>query len=182
MPSDQWRALRFEPQAGDLELHRLTLVEIVSLSPRDALFRPVSWRLGTGLESRLRLHRGELRDALFWRSGGGAGLTAALGPHALAYGLAEARADVASALEPPVSIGPGASVGLLLGTPGDRLRAHLRGHATRFLLGDGRLAAGLALEQRLRVGRNAALELTLGAERDFERSWRETGLFLRRYF
>jgi hypothetical protein len=175
-------AVRVEPGAGDVELHELTLVDIVSLAPRDALFRPISWRVGTGLESRLRPHRGELRDAPFWRSGGGAGLAASPLPHLIVYGFAEARADVAAALDPAVSVGPGASAGVLVGSPGDLWRTHLSARAARYVLGDARTALALALEQRLRLGRNVALELAVTGERDFARSWLEAGLFLRRYF
>jgi len=176
-------ALRLYPGHGDVDLHALTLLEIVSLAPRDALFRPISWRVRTGLTSRLAPRAsGGFGDAWFWDLSGGAGLTAALGERALAYAFAEAQAETSPRLAPALAVGPGASAGLLVGGADDRWRAHLRARAVHLPLGDAHSAFTLALEQSLRLGPDLALELRVAGERDFGRSWLETGLFLRRWF
>lgn len=176
-------ALRYHPAHGDLDLHALTLLEIVSLAPRDGLFRPVSWRVRTGLTSRLVPRSGGGQgDAWFWDLAGGAGLAAPLGERALAYAFAEAQAESSPHLSPAFAIGPGASLGLLLGGAGDRWRAHLRARAVHLALGDPHSAFTLALEQSVRLAPRVALELHVAGERDFGRSWLETGLFLRRWF
>jgi hypothetical protein len=176
-------AVRIVPGHGDLDLHALTLVEIASLAARDGLFRPISWRVRTGLTSRLAPRAdGALRDAWFWDVTGGAGLTAALGARTLAYAFVEAQAETSPRLSPGVAVGPGASAGLLWGGDTDRWRAHLRGRAVHLPLGDAHSAFQLVLEQTLRLGPRVALELRVAGERDFGRSWLESGVFLRRWF
>src|SRR5690606_10323387 len=174
-------ALRVYREHGDVDLRALTLVGIVSLAPRDALFRPISWRVRTGLTSRLAPRGdGALGDAWFWDATGGAGLTTALGERALVYGLVEAQAETSPRLSPGFALGPAASAGLLWGGVEDRWRAHLRARAAVLALGDAHTALSVALEQTLRVGAASALELRVAGERDFGRAWLETGIFLRR--
>jgi hypothetical protein len=175
-------AVRWYPEHGDLDLHALTLVDIVSIAPRDALFRPISWRVRTGLTSRPVPRGGALRDAWFWDVSGGPGLAVALGGAGVAYAFAELQADASPYLAPSYAVGAGASAGLLLGDPVDRWRGHLRARALAFALGDPHTALSLSLEQRVRLGHQAAIELTVSGQRDFDRTWLETGLYLRRYF
>jgi hypothetical protein len=176
-------ALRWYPDGDDLELHELTLVDIVSIAPRDVLFRPISWKASTRLVRRLAPRGdGELREAYFWRTNGGAGLATQLGSRALVYGFLEATADVSGALDPEWAIGAGVTAGLFVGDPADRWRAHLHAGAMGFALGDDHLALSLGLDQRLRLSRNLALELSLGVQREFDETWTEVGLYLRRYF
>jgi hypothetical protein len=176
-------ALRWYPDGDDLELHELTLIDIVSIAPRDVLFRPISWKFSTRMVRRLvPRDDGELRDAYFWRTNGGAGLAAQLGPQALAYAFLEATADVSGALQPDWAIGAGATAGLFVGDPSDRWRAHLHAGAMGFALGDSHLALSAGLDQRLRLGRDVALELSFGVQREFDETWTEVGLYLRRYF
>jgi len=176
-------AVRLYPGHGDLDLHALTLLEIVSLAPRDALFHPISWRVRTGLTTRLAPRSGGgFGDAWFWDLSGGAGFTSALGERGLAYAFAEAQAETSPRLSPALAVGPGASAGLLLGGPEDRWRTHLHARAVYLPLGDAHGALRVALEQALRLGPDLALELRVTGERDFGRSWLESGLFLRRWF
>src|SRR5690606_12371015 len=169
-------ALRVYPEHGDVDLHALTLVEVTSLAPRDALFRPISWRVRTGLTSRLAPRaNGETGDAWFWDLSGGAGLTAGLGERGLAYAFVEAQLETSPRLSPALAAGPGASAGLLWGSPAERWRAHLRARAVHLPLGDAHSLFGVALEQSLQLGRDLALELRIAGERDFGRSWLETG-------
>ena len=178
-------ALRYYPRGDELDLHELKLLEILSLAPRDELFRPIAWKLSTGLQTRLvpRPRRTErLRSAKLWRSQGGAGLVRRIGGTALAYAFAEAAVDVSGRLRPGWAAGLGTSFGVLLGDAEDRWRAALRGHAMRFVAGDTHTALGVGLDQRLRLSNGTALELRLGLERDFQATWLETGLAWKLYF
>lgn len=172
-------ALRGYPGEGKLRLHELRILDIVSLAPRDGLFHPISWRFGTRVASE---PVGDGREAYFWRSGGGAGAALALGEVGLVYGFAEARADLSTWLDPAISVGAGASAGILAGDPGDRWRAHLHGAALYYGLGDRRTGLSVALDQRLSFGRNDALELRTSLTRDFGNAWSEIGLFYSRTF
>jgi hypothetical protein len=177
-------ALRYYPEREAVELHELTLVDIVSLAPRDGFFRPVSWRLRTGLESALLPRRGSggLSDGKLWRTGGGAGLAARPWPGALAYAFAEGSLDFGGRLHRDFALGAGASAGLLLGDEDDLWRAHLRVAVARYVAGDARTAWSAGVDQRLRLTRNTALELSAGAEHDFGRTWLDAGLSWNVYF
>ncbi|RIK93428.1 MAG: hypothetical protein DCC71_24065 [Proteobacteria bacterium] len=172
-------ALRAYPGAPDFRVHELRVLDIVSLAPRSELFPSISWRVDTAITSEPVRGR---REAYFWRSGGGAGATAALGERALAYAFAEARLDVATQLSPAAALGAGASAGLLLGDARDRWRLHLHGRATQFVAGDVHRTLAARLDQRLSLTRDDALELRLGATSDFGVAWLEAGLFWVRHF
>ncbi|MCU0669052.1 MAG: hypothetical protein MUF70_06845, partial [Myxococcota bacterium] len=172
-------ALRVYPGEEKVRLHELRVLDIVSIAPRDALFQPISWRFGTRVASE---PVGDGREAYFWRTGGGAGATLALGDFGLAYAFAEARSDVSTWLDPAISVGAGASAGLLVGDPRDRWRAHLHGSALHYPLGDPRSGFAVALDQRLSLGRDDALELRTSLTQDFGNAWSEIGLFYSRTF
>jgi hypothetical protein len=175
-------AVRWYPEQQQVRLHEFQLLDIVSLAPRDALFRPISWRFGTGVESTLVPKRGALREAYFWRTGGGAGLTMALGSLGLAYAFVEVRGDVSSYLEPAWALGGGGSAGVIVGDAADRWRAHLYASALRQALGDPYTSLAVHLDQRVALTRDDALELRLSAQDEFGASWLEAGLFWNRYF
>jgi len=177
-------ALRYYPQDSELKLERLTVLDIVSIAPRDALFDPVSWSFKTGFESHLvpKPHLDfALRDSLFYRTRGGPGLARRLGP-ARAYGFVEGTFDVASALQPAFGLGAGLRVGLQAEALRDRYGVHLFAEATRFFAGDVRTEARVGFDQRITLTRNTALELAIAAEHDFDETWLDAGLFLRFYF
>jgi hypothetical protein len=72
-----------------ITLDHLTLVGIRSLSPWTGLARPLSWRLGGGLE-RERVERSDEKGTLVGALWGGAGPAVALGEHGLASLMADA--------------------------------------------------------------------------------------------
>ena len=98
---------------------------------------PISWRFQTGLATRLHPEKdGDLEPTEVWRSAGGVGLAYDLGDFTRVYGLAEAHLDVGARLDHSVSLGPGGTLGILLGSDESRLRAHLAGSGSYFALGE----------------------------------------------
>ena len=176
-------ALRYYPDDGEVKLHELTVIDIVSLAPRDELFEPVSWKIRTGLTTRLMPGSGDaLREGKLWHTSGGAGLSWRPWSVALAYGFLEGTFDVSGKLEDDVALGAGARIGLLFGDARDRWRADLFARATRFFAGDTRTWLSVGLEQRLRLTRDTAFVLKLAGDRDFDETWLDAGLFLDLYF
>ena len=84
--------LELRHYAGDRGpiLDKLTAVGIRSLSPRDELFKPISWQLGGGLE-RFRRDEHDEQGALVGALWGGAGPAMALGGQGLASLMGEAK-------------------------------------------------------------------------------------------
>lgn len=105
--------LRLDPGAGELKIEDLTLLNIVSLAPRDALFKPVSWQLGTGLRRRpSSVVFDDVPNNLGYYAQGGPGL--AWGDTDLsAYSFGLGSIDINSALKPAYAVGAGGSAGVL---------------------------------------------------------------------
>jgi hypothetical protein len=178
-------AARYYPAEQRVRLHEAVLLDMVSLAPWDGFFRPVSFRFDTGLRTRLLPDGGggsDLDPDPVWRTQGGLGLAFDLGGAGLAYGMGEAIADVGPDLDDHFALGGGASLGLFVGTPGDRWRGHLFGRVTRFALGDRSTAVRAGLEQRLTLTRNTALKATTAFERDFGESWFDAVVTWNLYF
>ena len=175
-------AVRILPEQGRVRLQEVVLLDVLSLAARDRIFQPISWRLDTGLRTRLLPEHGDhLEPKPVWHSRVGAGLAYQLGP-ALAYLMGEASFDVGPALEDACALGPGAEIGLYVGSSSDRWKGHLFARTTAFALGDQTVAASAGVEQRIRVGTNDALELHATLERAFGESWLEAGLRWSRFF
>jgi hypothetical protein len=176
-------AVRFFPDDSELKLHEATLIDMVSLAPRDALFDPVSWKFRTGLTTKRMPSVGDdLRDGKLWRSAGGAGVSLRPWNGALAYLFLDATFDVSGKLDDDWALGAGTSVGLLFGDENDRWRGHVFARATRYFAGDTRTALELGLEQRIRIGRSQALGFRVSGERDFRETWFDAGLFWNFFF
>jgi hypothetical protein len=171
-------ALRIYGDDGEVRLQDFTLVDIFSLSPRDALFKPFSWRASTRVISLLVPGAGSagipgLEDEYAWRSDGGVGLAYELPGAALAYGFLLADVDVGSALRNAISAGAGGEVGVYFSLMDDRLRIHLSSDVLEFALGQQHTAARWGLGQRIALGPQSALRIEVAARRDYGETWVE---------
>jgi hypothetical protein len=175
-------ALRVLPEQHRVRLQELVLLDILSLAPRDRLFQPISWRFDTGLRTELVSHRGDrLHAEGVFRTHGGAGVAYELGP-ALAYAMADATFDVAPGIQDDYALGPGAAIGLYLGSPADLWKGHVFARVTGYALGARSATASAGVEQRFRVGTTSAIELRASFEHGFGESWAEAGLRWSRFF
>ncbi|MFN8641009.1 MAG: DUF4105 domain-containing protein [Candidatus Binatia bacterium] len=169
--------VRYYTKARDARVERFTLIDITSLSPLDAFFRPISWTVGTGLDNRLLPETDDaLRERYVWHSHGGPGVALAPWPHALLYGFAEAIVDWSPALEEDHAIGPAGRIGLFAGPAGDRWRAHLYGSVTGFVLGDTSQQYRGGLDLRVTLTPQMALRAGISGNRDFDQNWIEGGV------
>ena len=105
------------------------MIDIVSLSPRSDLFKPVSWQVATGFRRRPA-------SKVFDNEPNNLGLFAEAGPglawgsleSLAAYGFALASADANTGFDPDYALGVGASVGVLARPlPEWQLRAEVGG-------------------------------------------------------
>jgi hypothetical protein len=168
----------------DPRVHRFTLVDIVSLAPFDRFFHPISWKVGTGMFSRLvpEGRSNDLEEEYVWRSAGGGGLALEPWGGALAYAFVDATVDYSPALEEDHAIGGGASAGVFVGPATDRVKAHLYATVTRFALGDTSTYSAIGVEGRLSLARWMAIKLGVSGNRDFDQNWIEAGLAVNVYF
>jgi hypothetical protein len=138
---------------GKFDLNRLDLVDILSLSPRDRFFQPLSWAVTTGIE-RQWTDGSEHRVA---HVNGGAGFTRATWSGGLMYALATARLEHNHGFADPLQPAAGLRGGWLqdLGP----LTLHWGVGAERFVNGATRLRA--ELRNNWQLSRHQALHLEL---------------------
>ncbi len=158
--------VRHEQGRGRLTLEKLTLVDIYSLAPRDGFFKPVSWKINTGI-ARTRLKDDE-RVAVY-RTNGGAGLALGSWERAVVYGFVEATLDVGGELEDNYALGIGPSAGVFL-HPAPAWKLNLSARWQAYHLGDRHHEREISLEQSVSLNRRHALRFTLsgGRERNLE--------------
>jgi hypothetical protein len=138
---------------GELDLQRLDLVDIFSLSPRDRFFRPLSWAIQTGIDRQWT----DGREHRVAQVNGGVGAARTWLPDSLIYGLATARLEHNHGFADPLQPALGLRAGLLLDA--GLLTLHWDVGAEKFANGEQR--ARVNLSHNLRVSRHQALHLEL---------------------
>lgn len=104
--------LRHYQGDNTLVLERLTFLGIRSMAPRDALIRPISWKLDLGLR-RVRVEDGDEQGALVATAGGGAGLSYRLGRRGIWSTTLDASVGGGEECEETCSVDVGPAVSLL---------------------------------------------------------------------
>jgi hypothetical protein len=147
--------------------HRLvvddaTLVDILSLSPRERFFRPTSWMVRAGW-ARLPTTRAANTGELTFQLQGGAGVTKQPGQRNLFFVLGKAALEANGDLDRGYAAGAGVEGGLTLHfNPAWSLG--LRGDYLRFGIGEAYTWRAIALEQRLYLNPRNMLAFSLKSE------------------
>jgi hypothetical protein len=139
-------------------LRTLQLLDILSLTPRDTFFKPLSWKVNTGLATE-PLRNGQ--DDLLYRlnTGGGFAFNTALG--GLWYLMGELDLNLADKLRGTATVGPGLSAGVLEQLT-DWWKVHVAGSAFWYKVGDDRVRINVSADQNFRLGQNSSLSLLIG--------------------
>lgn len=150
-------AVRYVPRDEQLTLKSLHLLDILSIAPRDRFFKPMSWKVNTGLDTELLGDGGE-HHIFRINSGGGFSSVSPLG--GLWYAFAELDVNAGSAFRAGVAAAPGISVGVVEPFGAD---TKLLLHASGFWYGagDGRTTVKTTgtLTQRLSQNNSVSLEV-----------------------
>ena len=129
------------------------MVDILSLSPRDAFFKPLSWSIQTGVD-RQWTGGSEHRVA---QVNGGIGATRTLGAGNLLYGLTTARLEYNHGYAAPAQPAVGLRAGLLLnGGP-----LTFNGEVATEKFANGETRTRVVLGNNLYLSRQQALHLEL---------------------
>ena len=159
-----------------------TPVRIVSVSPRNDFFQPLSWKIDAGW-ARRRLASGH--EPLVFGVHGGPGLSwtvpDTLSSSTLIYAFLESTLQVDADLGEQLRLGIGPSVGALIDFS-ERWRAEAYAREQSFFAGDTDTTWAVGLRQRYTLERNWALRLDLAHERQEGQSWDTLLLSLHHYF
>ena len=148
-------ALDYRLPDHGFRLRTLHLVDILSLTPRDIFFKPLSWKVNTGFDTE------PLRDGtdhLIYRlnTGGGFAVSSSFG--GIWYTMGEVDANIGSGLRGDATIGPGLSLGALEQLA-DWWKLHLAASGFWYRLGDDRTLVKISADQNFRLAQNSSLSL-----------------------
>ena len=159
-----------------------TPVRIVSVSPRNEFFQPLSWKIDAGW-ARRRLADGA--EPLVFGVHGGPGLawTVPDSPRSstLVYAFLDSTLQADTRLENNYALGAGPGVGALIDLTA-RWRAEPYARVQWFFAGDTDTTWNVGLRQRYTLERDWALRLDLSRERQERQSWNTVLLSLQHYF
>ena len=163
-------------------VEEITPLRIVSISPRNDFFQPLSWKIDTGW-SRRRLANGS--EPLVFNVHGGPGLAwtvpDALRSSIMVYAFLESTLQADTRLENNYALGAGPRIGALIDFTG-RWRAEAYAYEQSFFAGDKDTYWNTGLRQRYTLDRDWALRLDISRERQEKQSWNTVLLSLHRYF
>ena len=168
---------QYDTDAARVE--RFTPVNILSLTPRDAFFQSMSWKIVAGWQ---RVRTSDHNEPLVFSLDGGAGGSwSNEDDTALWYALFDGSSRHNKALASGYALGAGASVGGLLDL-GARWRMHGSLRSLRYFMGQRDTARTLGLEQRIALGRDIALRVDLARSRESGQSYNSGTASILYYF
>ncbi len=103
-------ALRYYSQENKLKLESLDVINIVSLAPRDLFFKPISWKVDTGLTQTIMQ---DGKDHMTAHLNPGGGFSWKNGILGLYYFMMESDLNAGGAFTDKFALGAGASAGLV---------------------------------------------------------------------
>lgn len=173
--------LRVDPAAGKLRVDDLQLLNIVSLSPRDDLFKPVSFQIDTGLRRRpSSVVFDDVANDLGYYFQGGPGL--AWGDSdLLGYVFGLGSVDANPALSPGYALGAGGSAGVL-SYPTRRLQLKAEAGMLEYVAGDDGFYRWAKLQQQFNLAPGLGLRSEIGFEDTAVRSGLRATIGLQAYF
>ena len=152
---------RYFYETRQLRLDRLTVINVLSLVPRDEYFDPLSWGVDVGLE-RINTSQGRTNAAQLTVDGG---LSYPVGGDWVFSGLLEGRVKAAGRLEKNYSAGAGMRLNLLRQGSDYSTQFILRGIA--FRAGEQSDFLNASVEQSLSFGVDRALRLLAERSREY---------------
>jgi hypothetical protein len=156
-------AVRYYPAADQLQLQRLHFIDILSLSPRNLFFQPLSWKVNFGFDQELFADGSE---HLAFRVNSGGGMVSGLNGAGLGFILAETDLLLAEKLEDKFAIGIGGSTGFV-STFNHFWKIGMKLSGFYYPLIDEHSRLQAALDQNFRVNLNNSISVSLKGEHTF---------------
>jgi hypothetical protein len=148
-------AFRHYPSYHKLSFESLDVIDIVSLSPRDKFFHPISWKVRTGLT---RINGQDERGHLVYEVNPGGGFAFMDAVWGLTYVMVETGINVGGALEHDFALGAGGSAGIIRNL-GGRWKVHLFAKDLYYGLGDRFNAFEAVLQQNFSITADQAISV-----------------------
>ena len=157
-------AVRIFPGDGQTQLQKLHFIDILSLTPRDLMFKPLSWKVNVGFDQEV-MNDGDEHQVFRLNTGGG--LAWDIPRLGLLFSMAETDLKLSDALQENFAVGFGMSTGYIGNiTESWKIGLTLSGFYYPVIEEHSRLQAVLA--QNIRISRNNSIMLSLTGERTFD--------------
>jgi hypothetical protein len=160
------------------QLQQFRLIDIVSLSPRDAFFKPVSWKVNTGIDREL-FSDGE--EHLIYRLNPGGGFSFKNDLLGLSYIMIETDLEFSGDLQDSYSLGFGPSVGIIKKLSRS-WKVDLSAKSIYYIAGDEHRSIKASLEQNFKITTNNSISFSLSWEKAFDQYQSEVNLKWNIYF
>lgn len=172
-------ALRHSSEEG-VKLESLDLIDIVSISPRDRVFKPLSWKVRTGINRKI-FHDG--KEHAIYRLNPGAGMAwQDNSPEGgLYYCMLETDLVAGEDLDGHYALGVGPSVGVIKKLTRE-WTINLSAGAMYYEAGDTHRTYRAAADQIFRINRNQSASFGVSARKEFDRGKTEFKLSWNFYF
>ena len=161
-------------ESDKLQIEKLSFVEVLSHSPRNEFFKPLTWRVQGGFDQVYY----EDEHALVPQVNGGAGVTYLMGGTFLGFVMLSSRLEYNHLLDDRLSLGIGPLAGLISYFSWGTLKIEGQYHG----LTNGKDRSKLELTQQWNVSKDYAVRLNAKHSSQAGSSKDEIGLELRRYF
>jgi hypothetical protein len=160
-----------------LILQRLRFIDIISLSPRDAFFKPVSWKVNTGFDREIM---SDGQEKLVYRLNPGGGFAYSIGRLGLPYVLLETDLIMGDELYDKYAVGFGMSAGCLTDVT-DRWKINLSASWISYVLGDEHRSMKASLAQNYKITTNSGITFSLSQEKSYDYNRSEVLLMVNLY-
>jgi hypothetical protein len=164
---------------GTTRVEKFTPINILSLTPRDDFFHPMSWKIDVGWH-RVCIANGN-EPLVFDLSGGAGGAWSNEHKTALWYALLDGSYRIKGDLVKGYAVGAGTSIGILLDfTPSWRVHGYVR--SMKYFGGQIDTPQSAGLEQRISLGHDLALRVDVSHNRELNQSYNSGSTSLLYYF
>ena len=172
--------IRFRHYISDNKfvLDSLDMIDIVSISPRDRFFKPLSWKVRTGVYREIMA---DGKESPVYRLGTGGGLAYYNNLLGLGYLFLEPEFQYGTDLEKNFSFGGGLSIGLVKDIS-KWWKCHISARQIYFELGDDHASGRIALSQNFVLTRNNHIRIDASREKTFSRYNSEAKINWRWFF
>lgn len=170
--------IRFSDDRRPVKLQSLQLLDILSITPRDRFFTPVSWKVRLGLD-RETTRNGD--ETLLFRLNSGGGLAWDSPFNGILYTFAELDLNAGDKIRGVFTVGPGIRLGILEQIT-EQWKLNLQAQGFIYKVGDDRSLLRLSLAQNFKITRNSSITLEVAGEKVNSHRIGEVNLLLHRYF
>jgi hypothetical protein len=155
---------RYYFKEDSLQLQRFRFIDIVSLSPRDAFFKPVSWKVNTGFDREL-FPDGE--EHLIYRLNPGGGFSSKNDFLGLSYIMIETDLNLSGGLKDNYSLGFGISMGTYKKVT-DSWKINLSAQSMYYEAGEEHRSIKASLVQNFKITPNNSITFFISREKSFD--------------